>query len=605
MAQNTCIAHDIPRYTRADFTALRASLNKLSIVFIAQNYYTEEDLELLGCTKPADLQDRLDLMRDHLVERASVANPHIAEGLRNARKSAKWSQVALKYLFLAAEFESSQPQRQDALTAWLKPRVSRHLRDEGIRTLEDLLTLIEARGPTWWRPIPRLGQGKAGALLRWLQTHEKTLGSLTVTGTQQAPVAGELVPITLRASNPILVPLEGMRLPRELDGHQGLNRAANFSLIQAHNDLEAVESYLVKFRAQEKTRRAYRRELERLLLWSIYKRQKPLSSLLVEDCEIFKDFLATPDPTWCGPKASRWSVRWKPFEGSLSPKSQLYAITVIRAFFGWLVNVRYLGGNPWVAIGNPVTEVALHPMQIDKALPEVLWSALADSGGYLDQAILNAEARKKGQLRLAKAALLLIGHSGMRREEAATARRENLKKIQSHNLYELSVLGKRSKWRTVFLPSEAVQALEAHWRDRGDDREKNGFILSPLMIPPTDQALRKHLVADDNEAKGFSVDGLGRLITRSLKQVADDYKIAMTEIEREILATRGVHAFRHTFGTLSVAQGLPLDVLQRVLGHASLQTTSIYVQAERQRSIEEIVLLFNRRKIKDNCPTQR
>jgi integrase len=145
-----------------------------------------------------------------------------------------------------------------------------------------------------------------------------------------------------------------------------------------------------------------------------------------------------------------------------------------------------------------------------------------------------------------------------------------------------------------------VQALEAHWRDRGDDREKNGFILSPLMIPPTDQALRKHLVADDNEAKGFSIDGLGRLITRSLKQVADDYKIAMTEIEREILATRGVHAFRHTFGTLSVAQGLPLDVLQRVLGHASLQTTSIYVQAERQRSIEEIGLLFDRRKIKDN-----
>ena len=55
MAQNTCIAHDIPRYTRADFTALRASLNKLSIVFIAQNYYTEEDLEALGCATPADL----------------------------------------------------------------------------------------------------------------------------------------------------------------------------------------------------------------------------------------------------------------------------------------------------------------------------------------------------------------------------------------------------------------------------------------------------------------------------------------------------------------------------------------------------------------------
>lgn len=150
MAQNIDVASAIPRYTRADFTALRASLNKLPIAFIASNYYTEEDLEALGCETLAGLQDRLDAMRDHLVERASVANPHSAEGLRNARKSARWSQVALKYLFQAAEFSSSQPQRQDALSAWLKPRVARHLRNEGVRTLQDLLTLIEARGPTWW-----------------------------------------------------------------------------------------------------------------------------------------------------------------------------------------------------------------------------------------------------------------------------------------------------------------------------------------------------------------------------------------------------------------------------------------------------------------------
>lgn len=108
-------------------------------------------------------------------------------------------------------------------------------------------------------------------------------------------------------------------------------------------------------------------------------------------------------------------MRWKPFEGSLSPKSQSYAITVIRAFFGWLVNVRYLGGNPWVAIGNPVTEVALHPMQIDKALPEVLWSALADSGGYLDQAIFRTQRPGKRTTSTRKSGPSLIGHSGMRR----------------------------------------------------------------------------------------------------------------------------------------------------------------------------------------------
>ena len=32
---------------------------------------------------------------------------------------------------------------------------------------------------------------------------------------------------------------------------------------------------------------------------------------------------------------------------------------------------------------------------------------------------------------------------------------------------------------------------------------------------------------------------------------------------------------------------MPLDVVQRRLGHASLQTTTIYVQAEEQRVLDE------------------
>jgi integrase len=50
----------------------------------------------------------------------------------------------------------------------------------------------------------------------------------------------------------------------------------------------------------------------------------------------------------------------------------------------------------------------------------------------------------------------------------------------------------------------------------------------------------------------------------------------LSAAEMKILAGTSPHAFRHTFGTLAVAEGDPLDVAQRILGHASLQTTSIY-----------------------------
>lgn len=39
---------------------------------------------------------------------------------------------------------------------------------------------------------------------------------------------------------------------------------------------------------------------------------------------------------------------------------------------------------------------------------------------------------------------------------------------------------------------------------------------------------------------------------------------------------------------------VPVDVVQKVLGHASLQTTTIYVQAEKQRVVEEVAAYYMR-----------
>lgn len=60
------------------------------------------------------------------------------------------------------------------------------------------------------------------------------------------------------------------------------------------------------------------------------------------------------------------------------------------------------------------------------------------------------------------------------------------------------------------------------------------------------------------------------------------------------------HALRYTFATLAVGDPdnpLALAVAKRLIGHASLQTTSIYVQAERERSIKEVRSLYAKRKV--------
>jgi integrase len=58
--------------------------------------------------------------------------------------------------------------------------------------------------------------------------------------------------------------------------------------------------------------------------------------------------------------------------------------------------------------------------------------------------------------------------------------------------------------------------------------------------------------------------------------------------ERMRLGQVNAHALRHTFTTQSVADDVPVDVVQKVLRHVSLQTTTFYVPAEKQRVLEEV-----------------
>jgi site-specific recombinase XerD len=376
-----------------------------------------------------------------------------------------------------------------------------------------------------------------------------------------------------------------------------------------------VRAYLYRYRDKEKTHRAYKKELERFLLWCVCKQRVALSSVLTEECEAYKDFLANPDLAWTGPKVGRTSPRWRPFEGPLSPDSQKYAIQVVRAFFEWLVRVRYLGGNPWATVVDPVVEAKELEMSIDKALPARLWLALTAEGGLLDRAcarhettrLTNARAQQAkeaatpgAQYRLARAMVYLIGFTGIRREEAATSKRDKLKPVQEQAaLWELAVLGKRKKWRTVYMPTRVVGALRAHWEDRGHDFDEPGSthaLLSPVVVPKTKWAREKHLASADEldtlAGNSFTPDGIYKVVKTALARLADDADINLTQEERELLRRAAPHAFRHTFATQAAAKLMPVDVLQRTLGHAFLQTTSIYVQAERARSIEEAAKFF-------------
>jgi integrase len=618
MAQHNHVAADTPRYTRADFTALRFRLNRIPTADIMARVYDEDALLAAGIETSAQLEARLDAMRDHLVERVCLSNPYLSASLADARRFNRWPKTAIDYLVRAADQDFSAPQPDDPVSAWLRPIVFQALRHENILTIAQLHAYIARRGRRWYLPVPRLGAGKARAIERWLQAHAATLGPLVVV--DDTPQTG-LVDLGSPHARK-LVPLEQVqRIVPELDGSQGRNRAPGFCLIAARHDLEAIQAYLYRFHDRDKTARAYQKELERFLLWCVEVRRIALSSAGSDDCERYKDFLAQPDPSWIGPKAPRDSARWRPFAGALKPESQRYAVLVLRGFFAWLVGVRYLGGNPWLLVQDPPTARREVPIAVENALPAQLWDALVRPEGILDRLCAKWPVSSLGapqttplaakdadapgaQFRLARAAVLLLGCSGARREEAARALRCHLQPVPEQaglpaGLWELALLGKRNKWRTVFLPARVIDALRKHWADRGHDFENPDqelALLSPVVVPSTRTAQVKHVSLDDGEpvlsGKGFSPDGLYQLLTTTLMRIADDATLPLPEAERILLRRAAPHALRHTFATHAVANEMPVDVLQRLLGHASLQTTSLYVRAERARGLAAVSKLF-------------
>jgi len=604
MAQHDQVDAPVRRYTRLDFAALRYRFNKIPTAMIRDRLFSEQTLEERGIETDAQLEAWLNGLRDQLIERARLNNPHISKNLEDARTFNSWPASTVNYLIQAGEKDQAAPRLEDSLGVWLRPLVSKALAVEGIVTVADLKRTIEARGDGWFRPVPRIGERKAKSLERWLIKNADTLGQL-MKPVERVP-EGQ-VQLSGRSG---LVPLERIsNVASELDGSSGKNRNHAFVQIQARNDLQAIQAYLYRYRdvGKAQTLRAYRKELERYLLWCVLYRKIPLSSALTDDCEAYKDFLKSPDPAWMGPKVPRSSPRWRPFEKALSAESQRYAVLVLRAFFHWLADVRYLGGNPWVTVADPSVDVREYDMDIDKALPSDLWSKLIGPAGILARAVNEAESpQEKAQYRLAHAAIELMGATGIRREEAANAMRSKLSILKptgklnpAVTMWELSVLGKGRKWRTVFLPAYVVDVIESHWADRGHDfrSASNGdmALISPVIIPTTPSAQLKHLKepgSTELTGNGFSPDGLYQVVKSTLIRLANDEQVPLSEDERKLLSNAAPHALRHTFATQVTAGDVPIDVAQGVLGHASATTTAIYVKAEKARKANELSKFF-------------
>jgi len=179
-----------------------------------------------------------------------------------------------------------------------------------------------------------------------------------------------------------LAPVGELVVIDALSGRYGTNRSrSGHRQLDADTDQQAMLAWLARYVDSPNTLTNCRREGERLLLWALMERNKPLSSLTHEDFLVYRRFLADPQPAerWVmapGRKAGRRDPRCRPFAGPLSEASIRQAMTVLNSLMSWLVEAGYLAGNP-LSLSKRRRQ-ALRP-RVVRLLEADLWTSVREA----------------------------------------------------------------------------------------------------------------------------------------------------------------------------------------------------------------------------------
>jgi site-specific recombinase XerD len=336
------------------------------------------------------------------------------------------------------------------------------------------------------------------------------------------------------------------------------------------NDVDAIKAWLARFVATKATFDTYRKESERLLLWSTTELRKPLSSLTHEDLLLYRQFLANPQPAprWVmtGRKVARADPHWRPFAGPLSPTSERQAFVILNTLFAWLVNAGYLAGNP----------LSLSRQRARKAKPRVtrfleddLWQAVKTS---ID-AMPRDTAREQEHYARVRWLITLLYLMGLRISEVVSnpmggffRRRDR----DGQDRWWLAITGKGDKERLLPATTELMAELTRYRRHYDLAALPYSGETTPLLLP---------------------IGGAHRTLTRGavhliIKQVFDNAidHLQSTgdahERATERLRQASAHWLRHTAGSHMMDGQVDLRYVRDNLGHVSISTTSQYLHAD-------------------------
>lgn len=364
------------------------------------------------------------------------------------------------------------------------------------------------------------------------------------------------------------VPLEHFSTLQWLSAESGTNRAPAFitKQISANNDVEAVLCWLAEFKHSPQTYRTYRKEAERLLLWALIEKQKPLSSLMRDDLRDYQQFLSDPQPTgrWCGPRRPRHDPAWRPFQGPLSEASIAQAITIINALFSYLVEAGFLAGNPLGLMRQKIKPRNATPSQVtERFLEQALWQFLI---AYIDR-LPKTTLREQKIYERARFLFYLLYLMGPRVSEVAQHPMKSIQQIRGKWWWQIT--GKGNKTQKIPVTEQMLTALMRY-------RQFYGMPALPSL--------------DEDVPLFMSLNGTSsvtsNMVYRLVKKIFLDCAATCEKTRPDFamkLKQASTHWLRHTAITHQADAGIELRYIKRSARHESVETTMLYQHAEEDK----------------------
>jgi len=454
-----------------------------------------------------------------------------------------------------------RPLAGDSVTGWLSTRAAAALERANIKTLA-AVAVRAARSRRWWTQVPGLGQAGARRVETFLAAH---------------PHLSCGVPAATPSAPGVLQPWERLDVPDELNGETGTFRAPRaHCTLSAPNDYAAVSAWIDRHEAAT-TRRAYTKEVERLLLWAVIERDKPLSSLTAEDATAYRAFLRAPSPRgrWIGPPRPRASGEWRPFAGSLSANSIKYALSVIGAMYRWLVEQGYLLANPFSGM-KVRGATASKPLDAQRMFSQGEWALVRVIADGLEWSY----GWRKDAAQRARFLLDFCYATGLRASEFTGAVLGNIE-INDREEAWLHLVGKGAKPGRVAVPPLARAALDQYLIQRG-------LPVSPSRWDPATPVFAR---LDGEAPTALTPNRLWSIVKRFFENAADVLRTHNPALA-EKLCRATPHWMRHTHATHALERGAELTTVRDNLRHASIGTTSTYLHSDEAKRSRELAGAF-------------